>query len=112
MESNKNDTKELNQKRETDSKIVKPNIRLPKGKHWGRNKLGSWDWHNTSLYTKSISNKDLLHTTGKSTQYSLIAYMEKESEKEYICIYIYIYIYMHIYVTDSFYCIPETNTTL
>ena len=43
---------------------------------------------------------------------SAVAYMEKESEKEYICIYIYIYIYMHIYVTDSFYCIPETNTTL
>ena len=48
------------------------------------------------LYTKWVSNKDLLYSTGKSIQYSVIAYMVKESEKEHIYIYglppIYIYI--------------------
>ena len=34
------------------------------------------------LYTKSIRNKDLLYSLGKSIQYFMIAYMRKESEKE------------------------------
>ena len=33
---------------------------------------------------KYITNKDLPHSTGKSTQYSVITYMGKESEKEWI----------------------------
>ena len=37
----------------------------------------------TLLHTKSVSNMDLLYSTGKSTQYSVIAYMGKESEKKY-----------------------------
>ena len=36
----------------------------------------------TLLYIKSIQNKDLLCSLGKSIQYSVIAYMGKESEKE------------------------------
>ena len=40
------------------------------------------------LYTKSISNKDLLYSTGISTQYSVMACMGKESEKERIYVYI------------------------
>ena len=32
VEPNKNDTKELMHKTETDSKISKPNLQLPKGK--------------------------------------------------------------------------------
>ena len=35
MESNKNDAKELIHKTETDSKILKPNFSLPKGKYCG-----------------------------------------------------------------------------
>ena len=31
---------------------------------------------------KKVSNKDLLHNTGNSTQYSVVTYMGKESEKE------------------------------
>ena len=31
---------------------------------------------------KWIINKDLLYSTGNSSQYSVITYMEKESEKE------------------------------
>ena len=35
----------------------------------------------TLLYIKSITNKDLLYSTGNSTQYSVIAYVGKESKK-------------------------------
>ena len=46
MESNfKNDTRELIYKTETDSQTLKTNLWLPKGKHWGRNKVGVWDSH-------------------------------------------------------------------
>ena len=44
---------------------------------------------NTLLYIKQITNKDLLYSTGKSTQYFVITYKGKESEEEYIY-YIYI----------------------
>ena len=52
----------------------------------------------TLLYIKQITNKDLLYSTGNSTQYSVITYMRKESEK--------------VYITESLCCTPETNTTL
>ena len=39
---------------------------------------------NTLLYIKQITNKDLLYSTGKSTQYFVITYKGKESEEEYI----------------------------
>ena len=42
----------------------------------------------TLLYRKQIINKDLLYSTGNSTQYSVITYMEKESEKEWIYVYV------------------------
>ena len=44
----------------------------------------------TLLYIKQITNKDLLYSTGNSTQYFIITYKGKESEKE--CIYKRIYI--------------------
>ena len=40
------------------------------------------------LYIKWITNKDLLYSTGKSTQYSVMTYMGKESKKEWIYIYV------------------------
>ena len=43
----------------------------------------------TLLYIKQITNKDLLYSTGNSTQYSVMAYMVKESKKEWRYIYIY-----------------------
>ena len=46
-----------------------------------RYKLGDWD---TLLYIKQITNKDILQSTGSSTQYSVMTYMGKESEKEWI----------------------------
>ena len=36
----------------------------------------------TLLYRKQITNKDLLYSTGKSTQYSVMAYKGKESKKK------------------------------
>ena len=37
-----------------------------------------------TLYIKQIIDKDLPYSTGNSTQYSVITYMGKESEKEQI----------------------------
>ena len=42
----------------------------------------------TLLYIKLISNKDLLYSKGNSTQYSVITYIGKESEKEWIYVYV------------------------
>ena len=38
----------------------------------------------TLLYIKQRTNKDLLYSTGNSTQNSVPAYMGKESKKEWI----------------------------
>ena len=48
---------------------------------------GGIDWETgidvyTLLYLKQITNKDLLHGTGNSTQYSVRTKMGKELEKE------------------------------
>ena len=41
------------------------------------------------LYVKYITNKDLLYSTGNSTQYSVITHMGKESKKkEWIYVYV------------------------
>ena len=56
----------------------------------------------TLLYIKYITNKDLLNT-GNSPQYSVMAYMEKNLKKEWICC---------VCVTDSICGTPETNKTL
>ena len=41
----------------------------------------------TRLCTKPISDKDLLPSVGKSIQYSVMAYMGKESEKQWLYMY-------------------------
>ena len=38
----------------------------------------------TLLYIKQITNKDLLHSTGNSTQNSVLTYMGKESKSGYM----------------------------
>ena len=38
----------------------------------------------TLLYINQITNKDLLQSTGNSTQYSVMTYMGKASKKEWI----------------------------
>ena len=56
----------------------------------------------TLLYIKQRTNKDLLHSTGSSTQFFAMTYMGKESVR----------VDMYVCVTDPFYCTPETCTTL
>ena len=56
------------------------------------------------LYIKQITNKNLLYSTGNSTQYSVMAYMGKESKKKRMDVC--------ICITDSLCCTPETKTTL
>ena len=38
----------------------------------------------TLLYIKQVNKKDLLYSTGNSTQYPVITYNGKESEKDYV----------------------------
>ena len=63
---------------------------VTRGWGWGgRDKLEGWDWYiHTLLYIKYIANKDLLYSTGNSTQYSVMAYMGKESKKEWMYVYV------------------------
>ena len=42
----------------------------------------------TLLHIKQVTNKDLLYSTGNATQYSVMAYMGKESKKEWIYVYV------------------------
>ena len=53
-----------------------------------RDKLEVWINIYILLHIKQILNKDLLYSTGKSTQYSVISYMGKESEKVWVYVYV------------------------
>ena len=71
------------------------------GYQWGKG-WGGINWEigidiQTLLYIKEITNKDLLYSTGNSTQYSVMTFMGKETKKEWI------------YVYDSLCRTPETN---
>ena len=86
--------------------MQKTNLWLPGDKGEGINWEIGIDIY-TLLFIKQITNKDLLYSAGNSTQYSVMAYMEKESNNSNnkrvdIC----------IYIVDSLSCTPETNTTL
>ena len=59
----------------------------------------------TLLYVKHITNKDLLYGTGNSTQFSLMAYMGKESKQKKSG-------YKYMYITNSLCCTAESTTTL
>ena len=83
MESLKNDTNELIYKKETDSQTSKTNLWLQKGMCIG----GGMDWGFgigicTLQYMEWMFNGDLLYSIRNSTQYSVITYMGKESEKK------------------------------
>ena len=62
-------------------------------KKQGRDKLGDLDWHIYSTTYKTDNIKvcctyTILYSTENSTQYSVMTYMGKESEKEWIYVYI------------------------
>ena len=96
----KKGTNELIYKTEVDTQMQKTNLWLP-----GDKRKGGINWEIgtdicTLLYIKQITNKNLLYSTGNSTQYSVMAYMVKESKNERrvdIC----------ICITDSLCCIPK-----
>ena len=42
----------------------------------------------THTAVHKIGNEDLLYSTGKYTQYCIITYIEKESEREWIYVFV------------------------
>ena len=62
---------------------IENKLMVTKGEMWrgGVNQELGINIH-TPLYIRQITNKNLLYSTGNSTQYSVITYMRKESEKE------------------------------
>ena len=63
---------------------------ITKGETWGGGGINQELGMNihTLLYIRQIANKDLLYSTGNSTQYPEITYMRKESKKEGIYVYV------------------------
>ena len=54
----------------------------------GKDKSGDWDWHMYVTIYKMDNNKNLLYSTGNSTQYSVLTYMGIEFFKRvnvYLC---------------------------
>jgi len=65
--------------------ISKTNFWLIEGTGRGRNGLKVWDWPMLTTVEEWMVFGDLLYSSGKPTQYSMITYMGKESEKEWMC---------------------------
>ena len=63
---------------------------VTRGEGWGEGITREFaiDTLYTLLYLKQITNKDLLYSTGNSTQYSAVTHMGKESKKEWIYVYV------------------------
>ena len=75
--------------KQKDSQTQETKLWLPKGKG-GEGEINQEFGINIQalLYIRQINNKDLLQSTGNSTQYSVITYMGKESDKEQIHVYV------------------------
>ena len=54
----------------------------------GRDGLRVWDWHVHTEVMELLANRVLQHSTGNSTQYSVIIYVGKESEREWMCLHV------------------------
>ena len=64
-------------------------LRVTQVERWGeKHKLGVWDWHIHTTVYKIDNQQEPTYSTGNSTQYSVITYMGKESEKEWIYVYV------------------------
>ena len=94
--SNKNDMKELTKQKLIDFKMIWVTI----AETMGREERNQEDKNNMYPLLYKIDNKDLLYSTGKSTQQFAITCMKKRVD-----------IYF-IYTTDPLCCTTETNTTL
>ena len=55
---------------------------------WGRDGLGGWDWHMYTQMCEMIGQLgSSVYSTGNSTQHSVISYVGKESEGEWMCVH-------------------------
>ena len=63
-----------------------------------RDKSGARDWHAHTTMYKIDNQQGPTISTGNSTQYSVITYMRKESEKEWIYVYIYNWNYFDVHL--------------
>ena len=54
-----------------------------------------------------MGDKDLLHSTGKFTQYCVITHVGKESEKEQMCAYVLLIYFAEIMTNVSIYICLE-----
>ena len=54
----------------------------------GEGEIGVWDWHMHTEVREIMASGDLLCGTGNSTQYSVIIYVGKESEREWMCVHV------------------------
>jgi len=86
----KKDTSELICRTEIDSQTLK-NLWLPKGTGGGWRGIyrGFGTGTCTLRYMKWLANGNILYSTDNSTQYSVIIYVGRESEREWICVYVW-----------------------
>ena len=73
------DTNELICPTETDTQIFENKLMVTKGDIWGGMDCGFGNGICTLWYMERLATTDLLYSTGNSTQYYVIIYMEKES---------------------------------
>ena len=76
IELKKNGTNELIYRTEKELQIQKTILWLPRGKG-RRDKLEIGTDMYALLYIQWITNKDLMYSTGNSTQYSIMTYIKK-----------------------------------
>ena len=101
----KNDTNEFIYKTEIDSQTQETDLRLQRGK--GRGGINK-DFGISRYKLLCVKHKQQEPTVQQRELYSMYCnYNGKESRRD-ICIYFHTY----IDITESLYCIPETNTTL
>ena len=80
----KKNTNELIKKTETDLLTdIEHKLTVTKVEMWHGGEINQELGMNihTLLYIRQMTNKDLLYSTGNSTQYSVITHMRKESKK-------------------------------
>ena len=75
-------------KTEIHSQTQETNFWLSKGIGDGRDKIGAWNQHIHTSICKIDNQQGPTVSTGKYTQYLMITYNEKDTEKQYIYIYV------------------------
>ena len=64
---------------------------VTRGDRWrGRDRLGVWDGHVHLVVHGMTGQGDLLHSTGNSTQYSVISYESEAKESEQECVRVWL----------------------